>query len=268
MGELVFVGMGLYDERDLGLRALEEIGKARAVFAEQYTSRLREGSLTRLSEETHVPIRELTREELEGERVVLEALERGGTVVLLVAGEALAATTHLSLRLDVERKGHTTRILHGPSILTAAASLAGLSHYKFGRAVSLPYPSDGEGYRPVSPYEAIAANRRSGLHTLILLDLDPSRGRYLTADGALRHLSTLEDELRGGVAGPFQEFCVVARAGSPDAEVWVGERRTLQVTDFGPPLHSILVPGPSLHFLEEEALAVWRERTHKRSRGS
>ncbi len=38
MGELVFVGLGLYDENDISLRGLEEIREADAVFAEFYTS--------------------------------------------------------------------------------------------------------------------------------------------------------------------------------------------------------------------------------------
>jgi diphthine synthase len=260
MGELIFVGMGLGDENDLTLRAVDELRAADVIYAEQYTSRLATGSLERLSQLVGKPVKELTREDLEAERAVLDPLEQGGTVALLVTGEPFAATTHLSLRLSAEKRGHSWRVLHNASILTAAASLAGLSLYRFGRVVSLPDPST-EGYRPTSPYEALAANRNAGLHTLILLDIDAQRERYLTADLALRHLGSLEEEFRGGVAGPETLFCVVARVGGPDAGAWAGPRAVLERQDFGPPLHALLLPGPSLHFLEREALTRWKVPT-------
>lgn len=266
MSELLFVGMGLYDEKDLSTRAIEELRRVGLLLCEQYTSRLAEGSLARLQAMIGKDITELSREELEAEKMILDALDRGQSVALLVPGEALAATTHQSLRMSAEKRGHSTRILHGASILTAAASLAGLSHYKFGRVVSLPYPVEGESYRPVSPYDSMAANHRSGLHTLILLDLDPSRQRYLTADRALRHLGILEDELKAGIATPSSLFIVVARAGAPDSEVFAGERKFLETLDFRAPLHSVILPGPTLHFVEDEAIQYWRERTEGRAR--
>jgi diphthine synthase len=257
VGEILFVGVGLHDERDLSLRAVDELKSVDAVFAEQYTSRLSPGSLKRLEELIGKTVIELSREELEGEKPILEALSRNERVALLVAGEPFAATTHIALRLSVENNGHKWRILHNSSILTAAASLVGLSHYKFGRTVSLPHPKT-IGYRPSSPYDALMANWKGGLHSLVLLDLDPVHNRYLTAELALRHLGTLETEFKGGVAGPDSLFCVVSRAGSPDAAAWFGTRLELEELDFGPPLHSIIVPGPSLHFLEKEALEKWR----------
>ncbi|MCL4324079.1 MAG: diphthine synthase [Candidatus Thermoplasmatota archaeon] len=258
MGEILFVGVGLYDEKGLSLRALEELRGASTVFIEQYTAVLAPGTVQRLSELIGHPILELPRSAVEEERPILEALERKGKVALLIPGEPFAATTHLSLRITVEQKGHTWRVLHGASILTAAASLAGLFHYKFGRVVSLPYPSSEGSYRPISPYRHIQANWQAGLHTLILLDLDPSLERFLTAEVALRHLGQLEEELHGGVAPPEREYCVVARAGAPDARVWVGPRIELETREFGPPLHCLLLPAPPLHFMEEEALGLWK----------
>ncbi len=263
MGELVFVGAGLHDEKGLSIRALEEIRDAGTVFAEEYTAGLLPGWRERLARVSGVPIKPLTREEVEGETVILQALERGGRVALLVPGDPFAATTHLALRLSAEQHGHRVRLVPGASIITAAPGMVGLFQYKFGRVVSLPYPLDPALYRPISPYQALQANYAAGLHSLILLDLDPPLKRYLTADVALRHLGRLEDELRGGIASGDQEFCVVARAGGPDAAVWVGSRMTLEKRDFGPPLHALLLPAPSpsRHFMEEEALASWRARS-------
>ena len=38
MGELVFVGLGLFDEKDISLRGLKELKSADFIFAELYTS--------------------------------------------------------------------------------------------------------------------------------------------------------------------------------------------------------------------------------------
>ena len=48
----------------------------------------------------------------------------------------------------------------------------GLSNYKFGRQTTLTYPYSG--WIATSPLEVIAVNRGMGLHTLALLDLDPT----------------------------------------------------------------------------------------------
>ena len=39
-GKLIFIGLGLYDEKDISLKGLEEIKKSDKVFAEFYTSKL------------------------------------------------------------------------------------------------------------------------------------------------------------------------------------------------------------------------------------
>jgi len=38
VGQLVFVGLGLYDEQDVSLKGLQELKAADAVFAEFYTA--------------------------------------------------------------------------------------------------------------------------------------------------------------------------------------------------------------------------------------
>lgn len=252
MSELLFVGLGLFDEKDLTVRALEELARCEILFAEEYTSRWGEGALRRLSDRLGRPVELLDREHAEEGGKVLTALEGHARVALLVVGEPFAATTHVSLRLSVEEKGHAWRVLHNASILTAAASLAGLSHYRFGRTVSLPRPVPG--FRPTSPYDLLLANWRAELHTLVLLDLDPKAGVFLLAGEALQLLAEMEREKKGELFLPDRRVVVVARAGSPTASVHVGRMADLRGKDFGPPLHCLIVPGPSLHFVEEEAL--------------
>jgi diphthine synthase len=250
MGELWFVGAGLSDDQDLSRRALAQLKTCGVVFAETYTAILAEGSIARLGRDIGRPIHLLARPELEGERVVLEALAVHPRVALLVVGDPFAATTHVALRVAAEQAGHTWRYLPNASILTAAASFLGLIHYRFGRTVSLPFPAPS--FAPRSPIEIMGQNRAQNLHTLVLLDLRPDEGSFLTAAAALQQLDAQDPD---GVALPLAaSLAVVARAGSATAQGWVGTRRTLQGIDFGPPLHALVVLAAELHFEETAAL--------------
>ncbi|MCI4327377.1 MAG: diphthine synthase [Thermoplasmata archaeon] len=254
MAELRFVGAGLGDERDLSRRALDRLRSSDRIFAEEYTSHLASGALERLEAELGRPIERLNRAELEDEREILEALAKGGSVALLVAGDPFVATTHVHLRLAAEAAGHQWEYLPGASVLTAATSLLGLMHYRFGRVVSLPFPDPG--FDPVSPFEAIGRNRLSASHTLVLLDLRPLEGRFLTAGDALGRFEGPAARAAGVDAST--EFGVVARVGRPDAQAWWGTRAELTGVEFGAPLHTVVVPAPELHFAETDAVRRWR----------
>lgn len=253
MSELWFVGLGLDDERGLSRRALEILGRSE-VFAEEYTAVAAPGSIERLGRELGRPIVALDRRALESERPILEALARAPSVALLAVGDPFAATTHVALRLAAERAGHRWGYLPGASILSAAASFLGLMHYRFGRPVSLPLPDPR--FEPTSPVERIAGNRHAGLHTLVLLDLAPEAGRFLAAGEALGLLRARDPD--GRVVGDQDDVAVAARVGRPDAAGFVGPFAQLRAVDFGPPMHTLVVPAPTLHFEEEAALRRFR----------
>ncbi len=63
-------------------------------------------------------------------------------VGVLIGGDCLSATTHVSLLLEATEQGVETRIIHGSSIFSAVAE-TGLSLYKFGRTVTMPFPEKG-----------------------------------------------------------------------------------------------------------------------------
>jgi len=254
MAELWFVGLGLGDERDLSRRGGEALRRCERIFAEEYTAVLESGALDRLSAEIGRPIERLGRADVESERIVLDALERCPRVGFVTAGDPFAATTHVALRLAVERAGHAWQYVPNASIFTAASGFLGLMAYRFGRTVSLPFPAPG--FAPTSPVVEIGRNRSIGAHTLVLLDLHPSEGRYLLAGEAIRVLLDRDPE-RVAIA-PEQEIAVVARMGSASAEAWVGAARDLAPMDFGPPLHALVILARELHFVEGEALARYR----------
>ncbi|MGP8078673.1 MAG: diphthine synthase [Thermoplasmata archaeon] len=254
MGELAFVGLGLDDERGLSARALETLRGAAEVFAEEYTAVAPPGTLDRIAALIGRPVRRLERPLVESEAPLVDALARSGTVALLVVGDPFAGTTHVALRLAAERSGHRWRYLPNASIVTAAPGFLGFMPYRFGRIVSLPFPEPG--FAPRSPLEQIGSNRSRDLHTLVLLDLRPDEGRFLTASEGLGLLRERDPDAK--LLSDRDPVAVAARVGRDDAAGFFGAFGRLRSVDFGPPMHALVVPAPQLHFEEAAALARFR----------
>ena len=244
---LTFVGLGLHDIEDLTLRGKKAIEEADVVFAEFYTSHPIGMAPEDIGRLLRKDVRLLTREEVEDGRIILKESARKN-VVLVVAGDPMIATTHVALRIMAEERGIKTRIIHNASIVTAAPGLLGLQQYKFGRTVSLPFPQ--ENYFPTSAYDFIAENFSRGLHTLILLDINP---RPMTANEGMKILLKMEKIKKKNIFHEKTLIAVVARAGSPDYLVRAGFLRDMISENFGLPLHTLVLPG-KLHFAEAEAL--------------
>ena len=100
------------------------------------------------------------------------SLAKDHVVAVLVVGDPLQATTHVDLQLQAGEHGIDCEVVHGISITNLVTGAIGLSNYKFGRQTTLTYPYSG--WIATSPLEVIAVNRGMGLHTLALLDLDPT----------------------------------------------------------------------------------------------
>lgn len=65
----------------------------------------------------------------------------------------------------------------------------------------------------------------------------------------------MEEKLKKHLIAEDTIACVVARAGAPDEMVVADTIQKLRQRDFGPPLHTIVIPG-NLHFMEIEALEL------------
>ncbi len=238
---LCLVGLGLYDEKDISVNGLEAIKSADVVYAEFYTARLFGGDLKSLESLTGVMINILSREEVEEENLLIKQAKEK-KVVFLTAGDPLMATTHSDILIEARKKGIKTVIIHASSILSAAPGIAGLQAYKFGKVTTIPRPE--ENYFPQSPYEVVSGNKKMGLHTLVLLDIQAHQNYYMTANEGLEYLIS-EDALA----------VVIARAGSKEPLVRADSVDKLLKEDFGGPLHCIIIPG-DLHFLEAEGLVI------------
>jgi diphthine synthase len=252
LGELVFVGLGLHDEKDISLRGLEEVRKADAVFAEFYTSLMPGLSVQKLEKLAGKRIAVVSRRILEEEdgKPILEEAKKG-KVVFLVSGDPLIATTHVDLRIRAKRQRVKTRVIHGSSIVSAVMGLSGLQNYKYGRSVTIPFPK--EGFTSETPYRIIMENRTMGLHTLCYLDIKAEEQRYMTIKQGLQSLLDMEKQKRRHVITLSTLVLGVARAGSDNATVKAGYVGEIINHDFGSPPHTLIFPA-KLHFMEAEAL--------------
>ncbi|MFP4000470.1 MAG: diphthine synthase [Candidatus Natronoplasma sp.] len=251
MGELIFIGLGLYDDKDISVKGLQNARDADRVYSEFYTSSLFGASLEDIEDRLKKDVIGLSRDEVEKEAVPLEKAEKG-KVAFLTGGDPMAATTHIDLRLRAEEKGIETKIIHSSSIFSAVPSQLGLQHYKFGRTVTLPF-RDGKKEYPTSPYENIKENMDRGLHTLVLLDINSEDQRYMSVKEGVEALLHLEEELKEGVIAEDTLLAGLARVGSDDTKIKAGYLEELLDHDFGDGLHSIVVFG-NLHFMEVESL--------------
>jgi diphthine synthase len=249
---LTFVGLGLYDERSITVEGRDALRTADHAFAEFYTSRLVGTSVAALESAHDVDIEVRDRAGVERHPDPILDAAADGDAVFLTAGDTMISTTHVDLRLRAVDRGIDTRVIHGVSAAGAASGLTGLQNYRFGTAVTLPFPRahGGDGV-PESVVERVEANLDRGLHTLVYLDIkiDDGRGEdagetYMTADVAADLLAA---------EWPDRLAVAVARAGSPDPAVAADRLSALATRDLGDPLHLLVVPG-DLHHVEADAL--------------
>ncbi len=167
---LLLVGMGMGRLEGMTQEALDAATKADHRRYEAYTALWPEAELSRL-EEVIGSVQRVMRPEVE-EPDELFALAKQSLVALLVVGDPLQATTHVDLQLRAREMGVECRVFHGISITSVVTGAVGLSNYKFGRQTTLTYPYGD--WIATSPLEVLASNWEQNLHTLALLDLDPT----------------------------------------------------------------------------------------------
>ena len=96
------------------------------------------------------------------------AADKEGNYAFLVVGDAFCATTHSDLFLRATQLNIQVQVIHNASIISAVGC-CGLQVYRFGEVVSVPLWNPK--WKPTSWYDKIAQNRKSDLHTLVLVDI-------------------------------------------------------------------------------------------------
>ncbi len=251
---LYIIGLGLSDAKDITLKGLELAQNADKIYLENYTSVI-QCSLAELEEVIGKKIELANRDMVEqhAETTILQAAADGDAAVL-VLGDPLVATTHVDLVQRATKAKIPVHVVHNASIVSAIGS-TGLQVYKFGKTASIPFPDKDR--LAETPYKILADNRKISAHTLLLLDLRPEQKKFMTVNDAIDYLLKLEMQVNAKVF-TRDTFCIgCARLGAKDQLIKAGKAKDLLTTDFGKPVHCLIVPGP-LHFMEEEILQQFK----------
>lgn len=248
---LYFIGIGLNDEKDITVKGLEAVKRCEYVFLECYTSIL-QVQTSKLEEFYGKKIILANRELVErnAHEIIDPALKKD--VAFLVIGDIFGATTHTDLMLRAKDMGAECYFINNASILNAIG-IVGLELYKYGKTTSIPFAT--KSFNPKTAYEVIKENQSHGLHTLVLLDLNPKEQKFLTVNDAIKNLLSIENEYKEEIFMPETFVIGCARIGG-DYKIRYGKAKDILDADFGKPLHCIIIPG-KLHFIEEEALRQW-----------
>ncbi len=250
MGKLTFVGLGL-GAKGVSLEGIDELKSADIAYLEYYTSPHEPSLLKALENAVGKRLEIVDRSFVEdGNRILDEASKK--QVALAVQGDPMIATTHGELRARATKMGIETRLVHGATIASAAASESGLHYYKFSRTVTVTRESVG---RLTQAYHILHQNLLEGAHTLLLLEYDAESGEGVSPPDALAGLLLAEGNFKRGVVGESTFAVVVSRVGRPDTAVVGGSFVELVKKEYGQPPHSIIIPG-RLHFTETESIST------------
>lgn len=231
---LYLIGLGL-DLKDISLKALEAIKSSTKIYLETYT--------------TTFPYKIEDLEKLLGKKVILADRQKiendlntlltdatQKDVSILIYGDPLAATTHITILREAENNKIKTEIIHNISVFNVVSE-TGLQLYKFGKTTSLPrwLPN----YKPTSFMNIVKENLSIKAHSLILVD--PG----LSLKDALKQIEESDNEnlLKE------KELILFAQGGLKSQQILKGKPKQLISKKVQEPF-SIIVPG-ELNFSEE-----------------
>jgi diphthine synthase len=237
---LYLIGLGL-EKEDISLKALAAIKKCKKIYLETYTTKLpyKKAELEKIIKKKTI---EADREIVENKMPELLAEAKKQDVALLIYGDPLAATTHITFMIEAKKQKIKTQIMHAPSILTAASE-TGLQLYKFGKTASMP--AWKPNYTPSSFIEIIKENLSINAHTLLLIDIG------LKIEDALNQLKE-----SSGEALMDNMIIIASKLGTSKQKITKGKLKDLlsikSKLKIDEP-YCMIIPS-SLHFTEAEFL--------------
>ena len=245
---LYLIGIGLDNERDITLNALDAIKNCNFVYLENYTSIL------------GFDIKKL--ESLIGKSVFLtdrnfvensdEIIKNSKVldVAFLIKGDIFSATTHVDLFLRAKHEGISCKVLHNASIITAAGD-TGLSLYKFGKIASIPFNNNNV----YSSYDTFLDNKDS--HTLFLLDLNHGENSFMGFIEGFNYLINKSRERNDGKINLDTKCVVCAALCTKNQIIRYGKVSDLLNLKINVYPQCIIIPG-KMHFVEEEILDLFK----------
>jgi diphthine synthase len=227
---LYLIGTGLYYLTDLPVRALEKLRACDIVYLERYTNLNDLGTLPKLEGIINKKISIVEREDVESDSLIKDA--SGKNIALLVPGDPLAATTHVSLLIECKKAKINFEVLHASSIFSALGE-SGLSAYKFGGVCSIPIYD--KNFRPESFFDVIEKNIKSGLHTLVLLEAR-DKDTFVDFRTALTILKEIEEKRQVKIID-WKRIVGMCRLGSSEQRIfWIRDK----IDSYQPPLSMII----------------------------
>ncbi|HLC73912.1 MAG TPA: diphthine synthase [Candidatus Nanoarchaeia archaeon] len=236
---LYLISLGLSKE-DISIRAIETAKQCGILYFESYTS-VYPNSLEELQNIFKKDIIGCKREVLENNSLKIIEESKKGDIGILVIGDCLSATTHISLILEARKNNVEVKLIHSVSVLNVVAE-TGLSLYNFGRVSSLPFSNENV----ISIIENIKINRKNNMHSLILLDLDPDNEIFVSINDALFYLEKNGFKEKDKVIACCQLGF--------NSDIKYGSIKELKKIKFDKFPQCLIIPSKKLHFVEEEYL--------------
>lgn len=224
---LHLIGLGL-NIKGMSLEGLEALKKCEKVYLESYTVDFpykKEDLEKFVDKEIILAERDL----VESKKIVEEAGKEN--VALLIYGNPLMATTHISLVEEAEKAKVGLKVIHAASVLDGISE-TGLQLYKFGKITSMPH------FQADSYIDIVQDNQKIGAHSLILIDIG------MELSGALERLNK---DSRKKIN--LDKIVVCSKLGNENSNIFYGKVSELKKKVFKKPF-CIIIPG-KLHFVEE-----------------
>ncbi|MGC8586723.1 MAG: diphthine synthase [Candidatus Micrarchaeia archaeon] len=248
---LFLVGVGL-EEGDISSRAAIALKGCSEIMLDRYTSVISDSYISFLEGISGKPIQMLKRQDLEENVSKTVGRAKESDIAILVPGDPLVATTHHLIIDTAHSMGVKCRVMHSSSIFSAAIGESCLDIYKFGPTTTIPFWY--ENYKPTSFADVILKNLSNGEHTLVLVDIDPSKGKTMGLEEALSLLGkawskTTEKDFAN------ENIMALGNVGKEGQKIYYGTASEIAAAakEFEGMAISIIVPA-SLSFAEEESL--------------
>jgi len=164
---LYLIGTGM-NKDSISAEALKAIKSCDKIYLENYTV-----NFPYEIKDLKTEVVELDRSAVEGLGFIEEAKKKD--VALLVYGDALSATTHITIIQECQKEKIPYQIFHNASILTVVAE-TGLSLYKFGKTASMPNWAEHTN-KPTSFTNYIKENQSIKAHTICMRRSWQTQGR-------------------------------------------------------------------------------------------
>ena len=229
--------------------------EADKVFIDAYTSTLVDGGIDEVERLLHRKVLKLRRRDLEEHAGdILGQASEGLKIAVLVPGNPLIATTHISLITESVRKGLRYEVIPAPGIIPNALTMSGLMIYKIGKPVTITYPING--VYSEYPYEVVKSNDSRNLHSLLLLEMDAEKGVMMSIKEAIEILKKLESIRGEGVFRPERKAVAVSSLCGSNQRICFSDLSSLANLPQHQGPHTLIITSPKLHFMEREALEV------------